>query len=346
MPLTNPSYRIDESQVPLEIIEALFMSQIVPTFSLFPSGLQKNCRNLHQIFKTRITKDNQSSTITMLASLPPELLLLVAESLPDISSLCSLLLTNHTFYSLLSPRLLPTMQIITQLPPLEILSLITSPTSLQKAIFHFKPSIHDLTLLLHSSITHQRPGLLPCLLKSGADPNTPIHGIPAIHHALNTACDIFDTYPDINPRCETNYATNNPNPNPNSIFSHPIPTLSTLSTTLEYLLSSAANPNTFYEGLTPLHIATLSNLPSIVSLLLSYKADINALVQEEMMTALHIAAGNGFGDVVKVLVREGADTGVVSRYGRPRDCWVKWREAEGCVTIQGNEKEGEVMELL
>ncbi|CCX14253.1 ankyrin repeat-containing domain protein [Pyronema domesticum] len=277
----------------------------------------------------------------MLHTLPPELLLLIAESLPNITTLRSLLLTNRTFHSLLSPRLFSTIQTINHLTPLEILSLITTPSSLQKAISHFQTPIHELTLLLHSSITLQRPSLLPCLLKSGADPNLLIDGIPALHHALNAFYELSDTDLDSNPQSEINYTTTTTT----TTTSTPYSTLSTLSLTLHHLLSSAANPNTFHEGLTPLHIASLSNLPSIVSLLLRYKADINALVQEEMMTALHIAAGNGFGEVVKVLVKKGADTRVVSRYGMPWDCWVKWREAEkGCV-MQGGE-EGEVVRLL
>jgi len=55
-----------------------------------------------------------------------------------------------------------------------------------------------------------------------------------------------------------------------------------------------------------LHVAVRSQLLSVVSLLLSHGASVNAASRYDRRTALHVAAATGNTDVIELLVDNGA----------------------------------------
>jgi ankyrin repeat protein len=60
-----------------------------------------------------------------------------------------------------------------------------------------------------------------------------------------------------------------------------------------------------------IHIATQSNLPNIVSLLIAYGADVNATsISPDVETAVHIAIRNEYCDILKILLIPGVDLSI------------------------------------
>lgn len=81
---------------------------------------------------------------------------------------------------------------------------------------------------------------------------------------------------------------------------------------IEFLLGSGrfqdVNLPTDTHHIRPLHIATAAHHTHTVELLLSKGADVNLVIATGLlMTALHLAAANGFGDIVCLLVEHGGD---------------------------------------
>lgn len=68
------------------------------------------------------------------------------------------------------------------------------------------------------------------------------------------------------------------------------------------------------DGWTPLHLAACHDRPSIVSVILSQGADVNARMNLNE-TALHVVAYNGCPEVAKILLAHGADVSARGRAG-------------------------------
>lgn len=69
------------------------------------------------------------------------------------------------------------------------------------------------------------------------------------------------------------------------------------------------------RGHTPLCIACVYGRYEIAKLLIERGADPSYVIPSVAITALHIASSNGFPDIVKLLMNEGADTGARDQSG-------------------------------
>lgn len=68
-------------------------------------------------------------------------------------------------------------------------------------------------------------------------------------------------------------------------------------------------------GVSTIHHATLYNNSSMIQLFIDRGADVNGPCDHWGMTPLHRAAGNGYTDSVKCLIRNGADTNIKDTSG-------------------------------
>ena len=95
---------------------------------------------------------------------------------------------------------------------------------------------------------------------------------------------------------------------------------------LHLLLEAGANPNQpENENIgknSPLHVAVEKNLSKTVEKLLQYGGDL-ASVNRRGFTCLHIAAMAGFADMVKLLVKQGADVDKRDTFGYTAAYWAK-----------------------
>ncbi|PHZ12613.1 ankyrin, partial [Rhizopus microsporus ATCC 52813] len=77
---------------------------------------------------------------------------------------------------------------------------------------------------------------------------------------------------------------------------------------VQTLLDLGADPNEKdYAGWTPLHEAALRGQIDVIKLLIKHGADVNARGGEELDTPLHDATENNHCDVVELLLENGAN---------------------------------------
>lgn len=81
------------------------------------------------------------------------------------------------------------------------------------------------------------------------------------------------------------------------------------------LLNGGASVNLAYKGWTSLTLAACSGDHEIVTFLLEHGADIEAVITESEMTAIHCAARDGHLQTVKILVDKGANIEAISLQG-------------------------------